>query len=229
MFKRIIKEIISYPCLNCGNKVAEKYGFCHHCFKDLPFILKPQCPGCGAENDGIFELCSKCLKEEKRHWTIGISLMRMEGTAQKLIHHLKYSDDTALARAMGKIAADKIADSLIHPDCIVPIPLHWRRRLKRGYNQTNLIAQIISKQLDIPLVKLLKRVKATPRQAQLDRKQRLKNLDGAFAVTGKKHCGKLKILLIDDVMTTGTTLNAAAETLISAGADEVNVLAILRA
>jgi len=229
MLDLIIKEIISLPCLICGSRIAEKNGFCNQCFNELPFILEPHCHTCGAENDGIFELCSKCLKEEKRVWKQGISLMRMEGTAQKLIHQMKYSDDTAIARAVGNIAAQKIEKIAIKLDCIVPVPLHWTRRLARGYNQTALVAQIISKKINIPVKKVIKRVKATPKQASLDRKQRLKNLDGAFTPAASEKCKNLKILLIDDVMTTGTTLNAASQTIIDAGASEVNVLALLRA
>ena len=229
MQNKIIEEIISFPCLNCGRKIAQEYGFCKQCFQQFPFILAPACPGCGAENDGIFEICSKCLKETPRAWKRAVSLMRMEGAGQDLIHRLKYYNDTALARAMGEIAAEKIDKSSIDIDCIVPVPLHWMRRLTRGYNQAELLAQVISKNINIPHKNLLKRIKHTPRQANLARKQRLKNLDGAFSINKRKNCTNLKILLIDDVMTTGTTLNAASQVLVNAGATEVNVLSLLRA
>ncbi len=155
--------------------------------------------------------------------------MRLEGVGQQLVHRLKYGNETALARTLGKIAAEKVKTSAIQIDCIVPIPLHWTRRLTRGYNQTALLAQVISEELKIPLKKLIKRTRYTPKQAKLGRKQRLKNLDGAFAVRNLKNCENSKILLIDDVMTTGTTLSVATKTLLNGGAKTVNVLAVLRA
>ena len=256
ILSKLLKEIISFPCLQCGELPAKENGFCSPCLKRLPFVLEPHCIGCGAENDGIFDLCGKCLKEKKRPWSYAVALMRMEGDGQQLIHRMKYGNDTALARALGEMAAEKIETelwkhqipknrkdatppektensykikSLNIVDCIVPVPLHWTRRLTRGYNQTALLAQIISKKIDIPVKHLLKRTKFTPKQANLNRKKRLKNLDDAFAVKNRKFCENRKILLIDDVMTTGTTLSVASQTMLDAGAEEVNVLVLLRA
>ena len=194
--------------------------------------MPPACNGCGAENDGIFEICQKCMKEEKRPWNRAFALMRMEGNGKELIHRFKYGGETALARAMGELAAEKIMSTgtVKELDCIVPIPLHWRRRVVRGYNQTLLFAGILSKHIGIPVVPILRRVKATPKQAKLDRRKRLTNLDGAFAVRkGKLHNGTRRILLVDDVMTTGTTLSAATQVLLDNGAVKVDVLALLRA
>ncbi len=227
--KRILKEIISFPCLNCRNETAENNGFCHNCFSKLPFVQEPLCKICGAENDGIFEMCSKCLKEDQRIWKKGISLMRLEGIGQQLVHRLKYGNETALARALGKIAAEKLKKTDLDFDCIVPIPLHWTRRLTRGYNQTALLAKVISKEIQIPAINILKRTKYTKRQAVLGRKKRLKNLDGAFAVKNRMNCENRKILLIDDVMTTGTTLSIATKTLLDQKAANVKVFVILRA
>ncbi len=229
MLRKILEEINVLPCLNCGEQVVETTGLCSACLKSLPFILDPVCPGCGAENDGIFDVCRKCLKEKNRPWQTAFALMRMEGTGQDLIHRLKYGNETAIARSMGELAAGKINKAEITFDCIVPIPLHWTRRTSRGYNQTALFGSVLAKKTDTPLKPLLKRIKATPKQANLDRKKRLKNLTGAFIVKKKSDCEKRRILLVDDVMTTGTTLSAATQTLLDAGAEEVDVLVLLRA
>jgi competence protein ComFC len=229
MLAKALLELNTIPCLNCGENMIDKSSLCNTCFKALPFVLTPDCPACGSENDGIFDVCPKCLKEEKRPWKKAVAIMRMEGTGQELIHRFKYGNETSIARIMGELSADKIQKKKIDFDCIVPVPLHWTRRLTRGYNQTELFASIIAKQTKKPLTKLLKRVKYTKKQASLERKKRLKNLDGAFAVRKPKNCENRKILLVDDVMTTGTTLSIAAAALLKAGAAEVNVLVLLRA
>ena len=232
VLSEINREINALPCLLCGEYIAESAGFCLSCLKSLPFVMPPLCNGCGAENDGIFEICQKCLKEEKRPWNRAFALMRMEGAGQELIHRFKYGGETALARAMGELASEKIisAEAVKELDCIVPIPLHWRRRVIRGYNQTLLFAGILSKHTGIPVIPILRRVKATPKQAKLDRKNRLRNLDGAFAVRkGKLHDGTRRILLVDDVMTTGTTLSKATQVLLDNGALKIDVLVLLRA
>ncbi len=227
--QKILSEINTFACLSCGAELAESAGFCISCLKSLPFILDPACTGCGSENDGIFDLCGKCLKEDKRPWETAFALMRMEGSGKELIHRFKYGNETAIARSMGELAAGKITNPEIAFDCIVPIPLHWTRRMTRGYNQTMLFAEVLSKKTGRPVKHLLKRIKATPRQVNLDRKKRLKNLAGAFAVKNPENCKNRKILLVDDVMTTGTTLSFATTLLLEAGVEKVDVLVLLRA
>ena len=228
-FKKLILTVAPPICIACGKNMSDSNGLCNKCLKKLPIVLPPLCTGCGAENDGIFDICPKCLKEQKRPWKSAYALMRMEGEGKKLIHRFKYSDDTTLARFFSVAASEKIIGSDNKPDIIVPVPLHWTRRLTRGYNQSALFANFISKQTRIPYRSILKRVKKTPRQVKLNREKRMKNMDGAFTVKKKSTCENRRILLVDDVMTTGTTLTYAAKALLEASAKEVNVLVILRA
>jgi competence protein ComFC len=148
MFEKILREINPGLCLNCSEKTVEKAGLCNSCFNSLPLVLNPGCPACGAENDGIFEICPKCVKEEKRPWAKAIALMRMEGTGQELIHRFKYGNETAVARLMGELAAERIKKENIEFDFIVPVPLHFTRQLTRGYNQTELFSLIVIPQDD---------------------------------------------------------------------------------
>lgn len=229
LLHQIIQEIDSFPCVYCGQVLPEKSGFCTACYDSLPLVLNPRCPGCGAENDGIFDLCGKCLKEEKRVWETAFSVMRMEGAARELIHRFKYGRETAIARTLGEVAADLWLESNEKVDMIVPTPLHWTRQFLRGYNQSELLAEIIADRAKIPCNKVLKRKKMTSKQANLDRKQRKKNLIGAFSVKKGAICRNRTILLLDDVMTTGTTLTSAASALLESGAKQVKILVLARA
>jgi len=227
----IVDETIPAPCAACGEKSPLESGFCERCQSALPLIKADvRCPACGAENDGIFDICSKCLKEEERVWSNAVALMRMEGLGKNLIHRFKYGNDTFLAKPLGRLAAAALKTLDFDVELIVPIPLHWSRTLLRGYNQTVLFCEVMAKETGIPLRSILKRTRATPKQASLDREGRKKNLLGAFAAR-RSHEGWMnrKILLVDDVLTTGSTLAEAAETLKHAGIAEINILTLLRA
>ncbi len=227
--KRLVSEFVSFPCPAClKNMPGDSSGFCSECLDRLPLVKNPVCRGCGAENDGIFEVCEKCLKEEKRKWRKAVALMRMEDYGRELIHRFKYKNDTALARPFGKIAAELLRKSRIKPDFIVPVPLHWTRTFTRGYNQSRVLCQIVSGETGIPVRTVLKRVKRTPKQANLSGIQRRKNLEGAFSVTDGEICRNGVILLVDDVLTTGSTLTAASSALLEYGAKEINILILAR-
>ena len=227
--KRLVSEFVSFPCPGClKNMPDERSGLCPECLNRLPLVKSPACRGCGAENDGIFEVCGKCLKEEKRKWKKAVALMRMEDYGRELIHRFKYKNDTALARPFGTIAAELLKKSRIRPDFIVPVPLHWTRSFTRGYNQARILCQIVSGETGIPTHTILKRIKRTPKQANLSGAQRRKNLEGAFSVTDGEIFRNSVILLVDDVLTTGSTLTAASSALLECGAKEINILILAR-
>jgi len=227
--KRVVSEFVSFPCPAClKNMPAGHSGLCSGCLDRLPLVKNPACRGCGAENDGIFEVCGKCLKEEKRKWRKAVALMRMEDYGRDLIHRFKYKNDTALARPFGTIAAELLKKSRIKPDFIVPVPLHWTRSFTRGYNQSRILCQVISGETGVPTRTVLRRVKRTPKQANLSGIQRRKNLEGAFSVTDGEICKNSVILLVDDVLTTGSTLTSASSALLEYGAKETNILILAR-
>ncbi len=218
-------------CYICREKKAESTHLCAECRRDLPAIKPPYCPGCGGENDGIFDLCPKCLKEEKRPWKNAIAAMNYEDSFIKTIQDFKYNGNSHLARLLGELAAEKWKERDLQADCVVPVPMHWTRRIFRGYNQTELIASVFCKSTRIPMVKLLKRVRSTPKQAKLSREQRKKNLNGAFKISGFERDFKKtrSILLLDDVITTGATLETASRVLLGSGiCEEVNIIVIAR-
>lgn len=221
---------ISFPCPGCRELLVEdgRNLFCGNCREMLNPVRPPYCPGCGGANDGVLELCSKCLACEPRRWEKAYALFELHGYGQELIHRFKYNDTPELARAFGALLAERIGGEEIEFDCIVPTPLHWTRRLWRGFNQSELVCRIVSRRTGIPLRKLLVRSKRTRQQAKLNRKEREKNLIGAFSLKKGEICENKTILLFDDVMTTGATLSAAVEVLLDAGAREVYVMVLGR-
>jgi len=148
-----------------------------------------------------------------------------EGTLRKLIHLFKYTGMRRLARPLGEFLVRALPRDK-HFDVVTTVPLHWRRRWQRGYNQAELLGKEIARRRHIPLVRVLRRSWATRAQAGLSNAQRRENVSGAFAA--RRRVNGLRILLIDDVMTTGATAGACARALKKAGARSVSVLALAR-
>jgi ComF family protein len=149
-----------------------------------------------------------------------------EGALRKLIHLLKYGGMRPLARPLGAMLARALPlDERI--DEIVPMPLHWRRRWQRGFNQAELLAREIGRRTGLPVTTPVRRRVATRAQAGLTNAQRRANVVGAFAARKSRVAGK-RVLLVDDVMTTGATAASCARALKAAGADRVILLTLAR-
>jgi ComF family protein len=232
-----IADLIFPPrCIAC-NGLLERHDsppFCPSCLAGIRFIGSPLCPRCGDPfpvAEGADHLCGECLKEE-RPYAVARSVGRYEGTLLTVTHHFKYRERTGIGKVLGGIMADFTAgiwDMKVF-DRIVPVPLHRKRLRKRGFNQSVILAREISKRFDIPLdFASLCREVFTPPQVGLNRKARATNVHGAFAVRRPERIAGRRILLVDDVYTTGSTLSECARVLIRAGAEAVAVLTLARA
>lgn len=233
MIGRILKilDLALAPeiCPICRNDRVDAAGeCCEACAKEVSRPLHA-CHVCGGENGGYLDTCSDCLAEDVRPWFQGATSFGYEGSIRNAIHRFKYNGQTYLAKFFGRQMglAWQANHGMAHPEIIVPVPLHWTRRLSRGYNQTELICANLSKDLALPVVHGLKRRRATDHQARKKSSQRRTNLRGAFSGNATLVKGR-DVLLVDDVFTTGATLAECTNALLRAGAREVSVLTIAR-
>lgn len=179
--------------------------------------------------DGVLAKCADCLTESVRPWIDAVSVFRFRDMPRKLVHRFKYGGCTYLAPFLGSRMAENWQEhSTAAVDLVVPVPLHWRRLWSRGYNQAGFLADIVGDALGLPVRKALRRVRATDRQALLDINRRRRNIKGAFGTRSKQWIDGRNVLLIDDVITTGSTLSEAVETLLDGGAQSVAILTCAR-
>ena len=157
--------------------------------------------------------------------------VRYDDVARKLVHGFKYSDRLNLAPMMGRWMARAGHELLADADALVPVPLHWRRLWRRRFNQSAALSRVISGLCGVPVLHdALKRVRATPQQVGLSKTQRVDNVQGAFRMAPDKNAAVAgrRLVLIDDVLTSGATVDTCARVLLRAGAAHVDVLVFAR-
>ncbi len=208
--------------------------FCESCRKDLTPIASPFCSRCGlpfVSREGDNHVCSECLLE-KRYFRRARAFGVYDGSLMEAIHLLKYRKKTSLSRPLGILARETFFQlwDMDGIDLLVSVPLHVKRLRERGFNQAHLLIRRWAKQDGIPFDGLtLFRSRWTEPQTTLSRTERQKNIKGAFSLRHPEKIKGRKILLVDDVYTTGATVNECAGVLMKAGAEFVDVLTLARA
>jgi ComF family protein len=224
-----------YPpsCIACQAATGEPHALCASCWSGIRFIERPYCERLGtpfAVDLGL-PLLSPAAIADPPVFGRARAVAEYDGTASALVHRLKYGDRPELAQALGRMMARAGAELLAEADVIVPVPLHRWRLWRRRFNQAMALARVVAAESGAPCDPfLLGRVRHTRRQVGLTKAQRQENLQGAFRVPAEARA-RLKgrrVLLIDDVLTTGSTANAAARALLRGGAASVDVLAFAR-
>ena len=231
ILRRLINEIVQWifpeKCVICNCEISQNSLFCPRCFSDLKFIEFPICPCCGKQMEVSIDrhqLCETCLNF-KRDFEFCRSLMIYDKVSRKLIMKIKQSGDHAVAKRICRMLVSKYQDLLSNADLIIPVPSHWTRLLKRGYNPPAIIASKVSHFLNIPFrTDILKRIRKTQYQRNKALFERMENVSGAFIC--EKDLSTKTILLVDDVLTTGATLNECARTLRFAKAKKVLCLTL---
>ncbi|MGO9007370.1 MAG: ComF family protein [Beijerinckiaceae bacterium] len=233
---RAALDIVFPPsCLVCRKATAEPNCLCPECWSRVNFIERPYCDRLGtpfAYDLGVAGLVSPEAMANPPVYGRARAVAKFEdGPVRQLVHRLKYSDRMELAKPLGLWMARAGRDLLAGADILVPVPLHRGRLAWRQFNQANALARAISRVCGVKTADCaLQRVKPTAPQVGLSRSQRAMNVQGAFKVPEAERIAVegRAIVLVDDVLTSGATLNAAARALLRAGAKSVDVLVFAR-
>jgi ComF family protein len=219
-------------CAACREPVGGE-GLCAVCWSKLSFIAPPYCERLGIPfpfDPGPGVLSMEAIADPPAY-NRARAAVRFDEVARALVHALKYGDRLDLAPTMGRWMANAGRELLAEADVLVPVPLHWRRQWARRFNQSALLAEIVSKASGVPVVHgALKRVKSTVQQVGLARSERALNVQGAFRVPAeaKIEVAGRRLVLLDDVLTSGATTDACTRALLRAGAANVDVLVFAR-
>jgi len=230
---RVLDIVLPPRCLKCGTTVDAVGALCADCWPAVAFLASPQCAACGLPFEfdlGPEALCGPCAGERPVFERARAAFRYDEGS-KDLILRFKHADRTdsspAFARWMARAGAALLADA----DLIAPVPLHWLRLFMRRYNQAALLASALGDLAGKPAVNdLLLRRRRTPSQGGLGALARRRNVAGAFAVDPRRRMllQDKRVLLVDDVLTTGATVSACTSVLLRAGARAVDVLTLAR-
>ncbi|MDR2030021.1 MAG: ComF family protein [Puniceicoccales bacterium] len=212
-------------CFGCGTALTNRNGFlhiCQNCLRRIDFILPPFCHRCGCphfEENRHAVGCGACAGRDFAFLSCR-SLFELRDVGRRLVHELKFRAGHHLLPDIGRMVAEFCPE--LAGKILVPVPLHWRRRWLRGFNQSMCISQALAKELHCRVCPLLRRVRHTRTQVGLSQQQRRSNVVGAFSINPsaiKKNCiaREEELILVDDVFTTGSTLHACAEALAAEG------------
>jgi ComF family protein len=225
-----------YPpvCAICGDSIRAGKYLCTECGAKAVRIIAPFCQKCSEPFEGSITGAFTCANCSHRtiHFDAAVAAYRGRGIVRQIIHEFKYGRQIHLRHVVAHWLRAALDDERLRGqrfDVIVPVPLHPTRQRERGFNQASLIAELLSAQTSIPARPLLERTRYTTTQTALDRSERMENLHNAFRLRKNGDVRGLRVLLVDDVLTTGSTLNECARVLKRAGAFSVHAATAARA
>ncbi len=231
--RALVHTVLPPTCLACRKPAGATGGLCAKCWQGAGFIEQPYCERLGTPFafDSGQALISPAAFADPPVFDRARAAMRFGDVARDLVHLLKYGDRLDLVKPFGNWMTRAGAELFHEADALVPVPLHWTRLFQRRFNQSAELARAIARQSKVPVMDTaLTRVRATPPQVGLARDERAKNVHGAFSIdpAAKAKLRNKRIVLVDDVLTTGATVNACARVLRRAGAARVDVLTLAR-
>ena len=235
MFFRPLLDLLFPPLCHVCKAFIPQAGelfICADCLDKIPFLVSPFCTLCGAPfatEGGRNHTCGACLAHAPFHTCRSSTILG--GPIQDLIHGFKYGGRVHLGRPLGLLTASTLAAFCAEaaPDLIVPVPLHKKRLRQRGYNQSQLLGAVLGKKWRVPQeVGNLRRLRWTEPQTTLDANDRVANVRGAFGVRDPGRLEGKGVMLVDDVLTTGSTMRACVEALREAGVSAVFAVTVAR-
>jgi len=208
-------------------RCSKENGFCPECRKKIRYIREPRCMKCGKQlMEEEQEYCEDC--RSRRHRYMQGRALYDYGTVAGAIYKFKYKGKKEYGAIFGEEMAYFLGDYIrrVKPDALIPVPLYSARKRVRGYNQAQVLAEVLGKHLNLPVrADLIKRVKNTKALKKLNRKERLNNLKNAFILEGNGV--KLNtVIIVDDIYTTGSTIDAMAEVFLKAGVEKIYFVAL---
>lgn len=227
-WKAIHGWLLPAACPLCANAISPEQDFCVECERALPRLTQ-SCSRCAAPLEYVEAaamICGRCQQHPPAYAAVHAPF-RYTTPVDRLIQGAKYGARLDWAALLGRQLADHLHARASVFDAIVPVPLHRTRLRERGYNQSIELARPIIKRLKIPLVHAVRRLRATPSQASLSAEERIRNVRHAFAINGEVK--GLNVAIVDDVVTSGATVEAVARCLLRAGAERVEIVAVARA
>lgn len=224
-----------YParCEQCAGPVVQDAYLCAPCRESAKAIARPFCETCSEPFHGAIEQefsCSNCVGRDF-YFTHAVASFRSRGVVRALIHRFKYQHQFHLRFPLADWLLVTLDDArLAAPpiDALVPVPLHQRRFREREFNQATVLAGLVGARRDLPVDDCLLRVRYTTTQTRYDRGERMENLRNAFALRQTAQVRGRHLVLVDDVLTTGSTLNECARMLMKAGAASVRAITVAR-
>lgn len=231
-FEKFMKAIFPeyIKCIICSKELNEdkQFSICDDCIETLPFIEGNTCIKCGMKLDNDYIVCLNC-KDNPKYFERHVSVLAYNAVMPILVQDFKFNKKKYLGKPFSRMLVEKLKDEELPVDLVIPVPLHPDRLKERGFNQAELLVEEFET-LNIPILKdNLIRVKYNSQQSILSKAERISNLSGSFVIQDKKPIKNKNILVVDDIFTTGSTLNEVAKTLIEAGASKVFCLTLCHA
>src|SRR5262245_15479471 len=234
LFQAAVSLFYPATCTVCGKQVRASEYLCDACEAKIIRIMAPFCETCSEPFEGSINTAFSCANCAHRtiHFDAAVAAYRGRGIVRDVIHEFKYNRQIHLRHLVARWLRAALDDERLRSrrfDVIVPVPLHPARQRERGFNQASLLAELFSAQTSVPCKPLLKRIRYTTTQTALDRSERMENLHNAFRLRQNVDVRGLRVLLIDDVLTTGSTLSECARVLKRSGAISVHAATAARA
>ena len=234
LFQAAVSLLYPATCTICRKQVRTGEYLCDSCEAKILRIRPPFCETCSEPFQGSIDTvfsCANCA-HRKIYFAAAVAAYRGRGIVRDVIHQFKYNRQIHLRHLVARWLRAALDDDRLRSrqfDIMVPVPLHPARQRERGFNQASLLAELLSAQISIPSRAILKRVRYTTTQTALARSERMENLHNAFRLRKNADVRGLRVLLIDDVLTTGSTLSECARVLKRAGATSVHAATAARA